>query len=87
MTRIKITRKPNLHLKCVARIFGHNHFWTKQLLKWLRSPRHATCDVTFKLAVVVISQYQGCTQGCSANKNGVGTHPKNSHFETALKPF
>jgi len=26
-------------------------------------------------------------QVCSANKKGVGTHPKNSHFKTALNPF
>jgi len=27
------------------------------------------------------------TQGCGANKKGVGTHPKNVHFKTALKSF
>jgi len=26
-------------------------------------------------------------QGCSANKKGVGTHPKNSHFKTASNSF
>ena len=29
----------------------------------------------------------GMTKQCSANKNGVGTHPKSSQFETASNSF
>jgi len=28
-----------------------------------------------------------CVQGCNANKKGGGTHPKNSHIETASNSF
>jgi len=37
-------------------------------------------QATFKFYIII-------TQGCSANKKSVRTHPKNSHFKTASNSF
>jgi len=54
--------------------------WALHLLTLVK--KRLVLNVTHRGKVVETDFLIRFNQGCSANKKGVGTHPKNSHFKT-----
>jgi len=55
---------------------------THSLIFYLEVWALLVLNVTHRGKVVETDFLIRFNQGCSANKTGVGTHPKNSHFKT-----
>jgi len=47
----------------------------------------AACHLTQQTKVFSTECDNSYIQGCSANKKGVRTHPKNGHFESASNSY